>query len=655
MPAITLKDHFRETRMFNARVVVSLIFSMLLIFIIVIRLVYLQIFDHDVYTTLSEENRFFIAAIPPTRGLIYDRHGVLLAQNLPAYNLEIIPERIKNMDATIASLSEILDITEYDIDRFKEQLGPYNRFKPIPLRTRLTDEEVARFAVNRYRFPGVDIAARLIRHYPQNGLMAHSIGYVGRINEKEMEAIDKTNYESTNFIGKTGIEHYYENILHGNVGVQQIETNAQGRALRSFEQVPQEPGNNLYLTIDANLQEVAQAALGEEAGSVIAIDPNNGDVLAFVSTPVFDPNLFVSGIDHKTYSELRDDKVKPLFNRALRGQYPPGSTIKPFAGLAGLVYQQYEASDKKACRGWYTIDGGKHRYRDWKKKGHGPMNLHDAIVQSCDVYFYDLAHNLGITKYSDFMMSFGLNSVTSIDITGEVSGLMPTPEWKKRVRGAPWYAGETVIAGIGQGYVLVTPLQLASATATMAKKGLRVKPRVVRSIENPNNKEMTHLDPTFNSPITLENEEYWHNVIDAMKDVAHSWRGTAWRIGKDSKYKIAGKTGTAQVFTVAQDAEYKEDEVPKELKDHALFIAFAPVEDPQIAVSVIVEHGGHGGSAAAPIARKVMDAYLLPKLKEIEERIKQQEIQRKLEEEMKHILPEQKPQPPAPREVIETT
>lgn len=616
-PAITLKDHFRETRMFNLRVAIALIFSLLLIMAIVIRLVYLQIIDNEVYTTLSEENRFFISAIPPTRGLIFDRNGLLLAQNLPAYNLELTPERVKNIDATIASLGEIIEITDADIERFKEQLGPYNRFKPIPLKTGLSDEEVARIAVNRYRFPGVDIAARLIRHYPEEGLMSHSIGYVGRINEKEMSRIDKTDYEGTNYIGKTGVEHFYETILHGHPGVQQIETNAQGRALRSFQQVPQEPGINLHLTIDAALQKVAQEALAGESGSVIAIDPNTGDVLAFVSSPVFDPNLFVAGIDHKTYAALRDDKLKPLFNRALRGQYPPGSTVKPFYGLAGVETQTKEANEEIFCRGWYRLQGNQHRYRDWKKTGHGKLSLHHAIVQSCDVYFYDLAVNMGIDKLSGFMMPFGFNDATGIDITGELGGLMPTTQWKKRVKKESWYAGDTVSAGIGQGYVLATPLQLASATATLAMHGKRMRPRVVSALENPNTNEIQHLPPIQDAAVEMVDPENWNEVISAMQDVAHHWRGTAYRIGKDSKYKIAGKTGTAQVFTVAQDEEYKEDEIPRELKDHALFIAFAPVENPQIAVSVIVEHGGHGGSTAAPIAKKVMDQYLLPKLEQL--------------------------------------
>lgn len=627
MPAITLKDHFRETQMFNVRVVVCVIFSLLLILTIVVRLIYLQIVDHELYTTLSEENRFFINAIPPNRGLIYDRNGVLLAQNLPAYNLELIPERIKNIDATIASLGEIIEITDADIERFKEQLGPYNRFKPIPLRTRLSDEEVARIAVNRHRFVGVDIAAGLIRDYPQDGLMSHTIGYVGRINEAEKKRIDKTDYEGTNYIGKTAIEHYYEDILHGNPGVAQVETNAQGRALRTFEQVPQEAGVNLHLTVDSELQKVAIEALGEESGSVIAIDPNTGDILAFVSTPVFNPNLFVRGIDHKTYKELREDKLNPLFNRALRGQYPPGSTVKPFYGLAGVETESREAEEQIICRGWYRLPGTKHKYRDWKKTGHGKLGLHHAIVQSCDVYFYSLAVTMGIDKLSNFMMPFGFNEKTNVDITGELGGIMPTTRWKKENRKEQWYTGDTVSAGIGQGYVLATPLQLAVATGTLAKRGLRMRPRIVKATENPNTKEITYIKPIQEPSVPIINEENWNQVIDAMKDVAHHWRGTAYRIGKDAKYKIGGKTGTAQVFSVAQDEEYEEGKLPRELKDHALFIAFAPVENPQIAVSVIVEHGGHGGSTAAPIARKVMDHYLLPMIDSLKKEAEKKKLE----------------------------
>ena len=632
---ITLKDHFRETQMFNIRVALALIFSLGMILVIIIRLIFLQIFDHDLYTTLSEQNRFFISSIPPTRGLIYDRNGVLLAQNLPAYNLELIPERVKNIDATIASLGEIINISDADIDRFKDQLGPYNRFKPIPLRTGLSDEEVARIAVNRYRFPGVDIAAGLIRHYPQQGLMVHAIGYVGRINEKEKQSIDKTEYEGTNYIGKTAVENYYEKALHGMPGVAQIETNAQGRALRTFEQVPQEPGMNLHLTIDANLQKVAQDALGVESGSVVAIDPNNGDILAFVSTPVFNPNLFVTGIDTKSYNALRDDKQIPLFNRALRGRYPPGSTVKPFYGLAGLETGTRNLDDPIFCRGWYQLEGVRHKYRDWKKTGHGKISLHQAIIQSCDVYFYDLAVRMGIDKLSNFMKPFGFGSKTNVDITGERSGIMPSTLWKKKHRHEQWYGGDTVAAGIGQGYVLITPLQLASSVGTLSKRGMRMRPRIVKALENPNTKQIREIAPIEEPHVPIKDEADWDEIISAMKDVVHHWHGTAHGISKNLTYTIGGKTGTAQVFSVGQDEKYNADELPRELKDHALFIAFAPVEDPKIAMAVVVEHGGHGGSTAAPIARKVMDAYLLPIL------AKEKAQQEKLKAEQEKLLQQQ--------------
>ena len=613
-PRTNIKDHFRETRLFNGRVIAAAVFSVLLILVIIVRMIYLQIANHELYTTLSEENRFVISAIPPNRGLIFDSNGILLAQNLPGYTLELVPERVENMDKTIAALQEIIPISEEDISRFKAQLSPYRRFKPIPLRTRLSDEEVARIAVRRHHFPGVDIAPRLIRHYPHGELTAHAVGYVGRINEKEEQKIDKSNYEGTNYIGKIGIEKFYEEVLHGHVGVQHLETNAQGRVLRVIEQVAPEPGLNLHLTLDTGLQKVIHDALGEENGAVVAINPQNGNVLAFVSTPSFDPNLFVTGIDFKTYDSLNNHPNKPLFNRALYGQYPPGSTVKPFYALAGLEMGINNGEEKIACRGWFSLPGDTHRYRDWKKKGHGPIDSHQAVVQSCDVFFYDLANKMGIERMYQFMSGFGFDQKTGIDIPGENTGLMPNSAWKKRVRKAPWYTGETVIAGIGQGYVLATPIQLAYATGALATYGTRMQPHIVGAIENASLEQKEILQPVLEDPVQMVKRENWQNVISAMTDVVHSWRGTAKRISKDVKYKIAGKTGTAQVFTVAQDDEYDEEKVAKKLRDHALFVAFAPVENPQIAVSIIVENGGHGGSTAAPIARKVMDYYLLPKL-----------------------------------------
>jgi penicillin-binding protein 2 len=568
--------------------------------------------NHELYSTLSEDNRFHIRAIPPTRGLIYDRNGILLAQNLPTYALEITPERVKDIDGTIEALSKLINIDETDISRFKRDLHRNRPFKPIPLRSRLNDEEVARIAVNRHRFPGVDVAAKLIRHYPQGGLAVHALGYVGRINEKEKQLIDESDYDGTDYIGKTGIEKRYEDTLHGHVGVAQEETNATGRRLRTIQQVPSEPGYNLHLTLDAKLQKVAEDALGEHRGALVAIDPRNGDVLTLASTPVYDPNLFVTGIDRDTYRTLRNDEDLPLYNRAMRGRYPPGSTIKPFVALAGLEMDKVEADTVKNCHGYYRLEGNRHRYRDWKKQGHGAVDLDTAIVQSCDVYFYDLAHQLGIDRLAGFLFNFGFNYKTGVDISDELAGLMPTTQWKLKARNQPWYAGETLIAGIGQGYTLITPLQMAHSVATLSMYGKRMQPRVVAALENNNSGEVKKLYPIEDHSIKVKDRENWEKVINAMERVVHFWRGTAYRaIGKDAPYKIAGKTGTAQVFTVKQDEEYDEEEVDERLRDHALFIAFAPVDNPRIAVAVIVENGGHGGSTAAPIARKVMDYYLL--------------------------------------------
>lgn len=608
MSGIALKDHFRETQMFNLRSVIIVVFALIMVVVLIARLIYLQVVNHELYATLSEDNRFKITAVPPTRGLIYDRNGMLLAQNLPSYALVVTPERVKDMDQTLESLSKLIEISESDIRRFKREVKRSRPFKNIPLRTRLNDEEIAKIAVNRHLYAGVDIAAKLIRHYPHNGLAVHALGYVGRINEKEQQLVDKSDYDGTDYIGKTGIEKFYETILHGHVGVAQEETNATGRRLRVIPQVAAQPGSNLHLTLDANLQQVAEKALGKYRGSVVAIDPTNGNILTLASTPVFDPNLFVTGIDKKTYTELRNSDDLPLFNRALRGRYPPGSTVKPFIALAGLEHNLVHEDKDIKCRGWFSLPGDTHRYRDWKKEGHGQVNPHKAIVQSCDVFFYDLAVRTGVDRLASFMFPFGFNQATDVDISGELPGLWPTKEWKRKNRNQQWYLGETVSVGIGQGATLITPLQLASSTATLSMYGKSMQPRIVDAMETEG--EIEKLDPVPGTPVHVENFENWQKVIAAMKDVVHSWRGTAFRISKGAKYKIAGKTGTAQVFSVKQDEEYDESKISEKNRDHALFIAFAPVKAPRIAVAIVVENGGHGGSTAAPIARKVMDYYL---------------------------------------------
>jgi penicillin-binding protein 2 len=607
----TIKDHFRETRLFTTRAVAALIITIILMLILLGRLVNLQILEHDAYKVLSDRNRINIRPITPTRGLIYDRNGVLLAQNLPSFSLDIIPEQIEDMDSTIKQLAELITISVDDIKAFKTRLKRTSRrHKPVSLRSHLNEEEVARFAVNRHRFTGVDTVARLYRHYPLGSLGAHALGYVGRINERELQQIDPTNYEGTDYIGKTGLEKFYEDLLHGEVGIEQVETNAQGRTLRALGNTPPIPGLNLHLSLDIELQRIAENAFGKDNGALVAIDPINGDVLALVSMPTFDPNLFVGGINSKTYKALQDSRSQPLFNRALRGRYPPGSTVKPFFGLAGLEYGLIKPGVRTICPGWYMLDGDDRKYRDWKKQGHGSVDLTQALVQSCDVYFYDLALTLGIDRLSQFMEPFGFNDLTGIDTSGELIGLMPSREWKRKNRHEPWYPGETLITGIGQGFSLTTPLQLASATAALSRYGQQLRPRMVAATEDPDSNERVWLPAAPNIAVPIVNQSNWEYIIRAMTKVVHSPRGTARRISQGAKYKIAGKTGTAQVFGIKQDEEYVAEDIDKHLRDHALFIGFAPVENPRIAVAVVVENGGSGGAVAAPIARKIMDHYL---------------------------------------------
>jgi penicillin-binding protein 2 len=435
------------------------------------------------------------------------------------------------------------------------------------------------------------------------------VGYVGRMNEADFKQVSPTNYRATTYIGKTGVEQAYESLLHGKVGFQHVETNAQGRTLRVLERTDPVPGSNLFLTIDASLQAVAEQALGVENGAVVAIDPATGGVLAFASMPVYDPNLFVDGIDSETYRDLLASPDRPLFNRALTGQYPPGSTVKPFVALAGLELDVIVDDDEIQCPGWFRLPGRERRYRDWKKYGHGKVMLDRAIVESCDVYFYRLAHEMGIQRLHDFLDQFGLGRRTGIDLYGEGTGLLPSPEWKRRAKGQPWYPGETLITGIGQGFTLTTPLQLAMATATLSTRGVRLRPQVVMRRIDSSNQDAIDLVPETLSLITPNQELSWQKIIDAMVGVVHGPRGTARRIGAGATYRMAGKTGTAQVFGIAQGEEYDEEKVDKKLRDHGLFVAFAPVDSPRVAVAVLVENGGSGSRSAAPIARRVLDHF----------------------------------------------
>jgi penicillin-binding protein 2 len=603
----TIKDNLVENRLFLNRIAAAFITVLLLTSGLVIRLVYLQIVGHEHYATLAKENSIKIEPLVPTRGIIYDRQGKILAENMPSYSLELIPEQIKNMDDTLLRLQKLLDIPNEKIEQYHKQRIRQKRFTSTPLLISMSDEEVAKFAVVRPYFPGVDIHARLVRHYPYKDLAAHVVGYVGRINESELKTLPIAEYRGSNHVGKIGIEGFYETELHGKAGYAEIETNVQARAINILKEVDPDPGANLYLTLDIDLQKTAYDALDTFNGAVVAIEIKTGGVLVFVSRPGFDPNPFVVGISNNAYQALQSSENQPLYNRALRGLYPPGSTIKPFIGLAGLEYSAISFQQRLFCPGYYQLPNVSHRYRDWKKGGHGTVSLNEAITQSCDVYFYTLASMLGIDRMHSFLQQFGFGEKSGIDLVGEKSGLLPSREWKRDKRNQSWYPGETVITGIGQGFLQVSPLQLARATATLANKGNVVTPFLVDKIVS--------MDSTIPGPETHDKTiplkpSNVNNIIQGMVNVIHSARGTAKSIGKDIPYQIAGKTGTAQVFNIKQDAKYNENEIEFKLRDHALFISFAPADDPKIAVAVIVENGGHGGSVAAPIAGKVIKQFL---------------------------------------------
>lgn len=605
-----IRDPIQEARVIRNRSWSALVGVFCLMLSVIGRLFYLQIINHEHFQMLSRDNRIKIAPVPPTRGLIYDRNGIPLAENQVSFSLEIIPEQIKNLSETLDELAKLIEISPADRQRFLRLIRQRRNFESVPLRFNLSEEEVARFSVNRLRFPAADIQARLSRYYPLGKLAAHAIGYVGRINEWEVQTLDSANYAGSSHVGKVGVEHYYENTLHGKVGYDQVETNAQGRHLRIIEHTPPVSGDDIYLTLDVNLQIAAEQALGDFNGAVVAIEPRSGAILALVSKPGYDPNPFVNGIDVKSYRELQNNRNRPLYNRALRGQYPPGSTIKPFVTLAGVEYGLVSGKRGVYCPGWYRLNGEDHKYRCWKHTGHGAVDMNRAIIESCDIFFYDLAANLGIDRLSNYLSRFGFGHKTGIDISNELGGLMPTREWKRTARNQAWYPGETIITGIGQGFLNATPLQLAYATATLANRGQPVRPHILYALLPPTTKTLQVHQAELQEPISLDNSTYWDKVITAMTDVVHSASGTAKRIAIGLNYHIAGKTGTSQVFGLGQKEKYVKENIPLELRDHALFIAFAPVESPQIAVAVIAENAGSGGAMAAPIARQVLDAYV---------------------------------------------
>ncbi len=602
-----LKEPLRERQLYRRRLMVTVLGMLVLLGVLVVRYSLLQLVQHETYQTQSDRNRIQLQPIPPKRGLIFDRNGVLLAENVPSYSLNIVRERVEDLDTTLEQLRELLAIDDDDIAKFRRRLKRRRPYEAVPLRFRLSEAEIATVAVNRYRLQGVEVHAELVRHYPEGELLAHVLGYVGRISESELAEIDPVNYSGTHYIGKIGVEKFYEHTLHGTVGYQNVETNARGRVLRVLERHDPVPGADLHLHLDIEVQRVAQQALGNERGSVVAIDPKTGGVLAMVSTPSFDSNLFVHGISSRDYNALRESLDLPLFNRSLLGQYPPGSTLKPIFGLAGLHYGVITPATRVRDPGWYKLANDDRLYRDWKDGGHGAwVNLHQSIVESCDVFFYDMAYKLGVDRIHEFGQQFNLGSITGIDSDNERRGLLPSREWKRNNRGVDWYPGETLNIGIGQGYMLTTPLQLAVSTAAVVNRGQRHVPRLVNTIGS---------EPVFSPqppPVQIADPAYYDIVLAAMEDVVHGRKGTAARIARGASYRMGGKTGTAQVIGIVSHEDYDPALVAKRQRDHALFVGYAPAEAPEIVVAVIVENGEHGSTAAAPIARKVFDAYLAP-------------------------------------------
>lgn len=605
-----IQDHAYEARLIKIRTIISMLGVFIVLCVLGGRLYFLQMVSYEHFTTRSENNRVKIVPVPPARGLIYDRNGTILAENLPAYRLELTREDIADVDATLQALKEYVEISESEERRFRKSMKQTRRFNGVVLKYNLSDAEVARLSAVRHRFPGVSINARLNRHYPRQASAVHTIGYVGRLDKRDMQRVDEANYRGTSHIGKSGVESYYEHLLHGDVGHRNVEVNAAGRRLKVLDEEPATAGKNIYLTLDIRLQEIAERALGDYSGSIVAVDPNNGDVLAIASTPSFDPNLFVNGISYKNYADLRDHPERPLFNRALTGTYPPGSTIKPVVGLAGLELGVQQFDQRIYCPGFYRLPGSSHRYRDWKRGGHGMVDLGDAIEGSCDILFYDLALRLGIDRLSDYLQQFGLGGRTGIDNGGESKGILPSRAWKHGARGKPWYPGETLITGIGQGYMTMTPVQMAYMTANLASRGKSMQPRLLYAVQDNADAELQLQQPVSHGTLPIVEDENWDYVLHGMKRVANSKRGTARKAFKNLPFVVGGKSGTAQVFTLKQDQRYKADELDRKLHDHALFVAYAPYDAPEIAVSVIVENGGSGSGVAAPMARKVLEAYL---------------------------------------------
>lgn len=603
---VPIKNHHQEVQLIGKRSMLALLGCFFIVGLLIWRLAYLQLYKHDLYTTLSTKNWLDLVPVEPTRGLIYDRNGVMLAENISVFSLDIIPFQARDLAKNLPELQKIIQFSDNDLQQIKKILRQRRRFEEVPLKLRLTEEEVARFTESQHRFPGIFIKARLMRHYPYGEDFSHVLGYVGRINTQELNNIDTINYSASHYIGKMGIEKYYEEELHGTVGYEEVENDASGKPIRVLKEIAGTPGKNIYLTLDSGLQFAAQKALNGKRGAVVAIQPSTGQVLAMVSEPAYNPNAFVQGISQKDFQDLQLAPDKPLYNRALRGLYPLASTIKPYLALEGLQSGIATPEFTIYDPGWFQLSNNSRPFHDWWRPGHGYVDLHKAIVSSCDIYFYDLANKLGIRRMDNMLTAFGFGALTGIDLTDELPGVVASPEWKQKVKGTNWYGGDTIISGIGQGYMQTTPLQLAVATATLANRGARYIPYLLLAEQMPG-KPYVLQQPIPTEKIALADDEYWDLVINAMQDVIDSPQGTAYYYGRHKTYTIAGKTGTAQLASRRNpDLRDKQETLPEKLRDHHLFIAFAPIDHPKLALAIVTENS----NTTIETARAIFDYYL---------------------------------------------
>ncbi|MGL5552009.1 MAG: peptidoglycan DD-transpeptidase MrdA, partial [Plesiomonas shigelloides] len=609
------RDHSSESALFFRRAIVAFIGILLLSGVLVANLYHLQVQNYEDYQTRSNDNRIKLLPIPPSRGLIYDRNGILLAENRTVFQLEMVPEKVDSVDKTLAALRPIVGLTDEDIANFRKERKRSRRFSSIPIKTPLNEEQVARFAINQYLFPGVEVKGYLKRYYPYGEALTHVIGYVAKINDKDVERLDKegrlANYAGTHDIGKLGIEKYYENILHGQVGSEEVEVNNRGKVIRKLREQPATAGQNITLSLDLELQQYIERILGKRRGAVVVMDPRDGSILAMVSSPSYDPNLFVNGIPSKTYSALLNDPDRPLINRTTQGTYPPASTVKPLITVAALESGAITTKTTLFDPGWWKLPGSEKRYRDWKKWGHGQLNITKAIEESADTFFYQVAYDMGIDRLSEWMKKFGFGQYTGVDISEERSGVMPSREWKMARYRKPWYQGDTIPVGIGQGYWTATPLQLAKAMTILINDGEVKPPHLLKSIQG---NGITMNYPEENLPsIGVKDSGYWEIAKDGMYGVNNRPNGTARRSFAGTPYKSAGKSGTAQVFSLAPNQTYDAKKLANYLHDHAWFTGFAPYDNPQVVVSILLENAGGGSTNGAPIARKIFDHILLGK------------------------------------------